>query len=175
MLKKDITYVDLDENTVTKVFWFNLRADELFELEMSFGRQGLSDALQALVDAEDTDTMMKELKRIILMTYGVREGDEFVKTEEVRQRFINTGAYGALLMELLTNQEALTQFVEGIMPKKIPGLNQEPKPIIDLPAPAPMDVARITPQQKAMGRDIVSGTGGTIGDPIISIERNPNG
>ena len=156
MLIRDITYENLDNQTVTRAFYFNLTAAEVLELETSFGSIGLVEAINRIAEAKDVDTMMKEFKRIILMTYGIRDGDDFLKDEELTRRFVGSGAYSALLMEFLTVDGALVKFIEGVAPKKVPGMEEE-KPNIP-PPPTAFEVAKITPQQMAMGQQIVEGT-----------------
>lgn len=158
MLKRDITYRNLDEELVTKTFYFNMTAAELLELEASFeSGLGLIASLQRIAEANDSERMMKEFKRIIFMTYGIRTGDEFEKSPELCRKFESTGAYSALLMEFLADEQALVTFIEGVVPKHMPKLDAaEPKMP---PPPSPMEVARITPQQAAMGAAIANEAG----------------
>jgi len=155
MLIRDITYENLDKQTVTRAFYFNLTAAEVLELETSFGAIGLVEAINRIQEAKDVDTMMKEFKRIILMTYGVRDGDDFLKSEELTRRFVGCGAYSALLMEFLTVEGALVKFIEGVAPSKVPGM-EEAKPEMP-PPPTNFEVSKITPQQMAMGQAIIEG------------------
>ena len=156
MLKRDITYTNLDDKEVTRTFYFNMTEAELVELETSFGNVGLVESMNRIVEAEDVETMMKEFKRIIFMTYGVRDGDDFMKTPEQNSRFEGSGAYSALLMEFLTVEGALVTFIQGVMPKNGKVLKEE-KPNMP-PPPTAFEVAKITPEQMAMGHTIIEGT-----------------
>jgi hypothetical protein len=158
MLTREITYYNLDEELVTKKFNFNMTPAELLELEASFeGGLGLVASIQRIAEANDSDKMMKEFKRIIFMTYGVRNGDDFDKSLELCKKFESTGAYSALLMEFLQDDQALVKFIEGVMPKHMP----KPKDNVVAmpPPPSPMEVARVTQQQRDIGAQIVNEAG----------------
>ena len=156
MLTRDITYTNLDDKEVTRKFYFNMTEAELVELETSFGNIGLVESMNRIVEAQDVETMMKEFKRIILMTYGVRDGDDFMKSEEQNRRFEGSNAYSALFMEFLTVEGALAEFIQGVMPKNGKVIKEEKSNLP--PPPSAFDVAKITDQQKAIGQQIVEGT-----------------
>lgn len=117
MLKKTITYEDFDGEKKTGDFFFHLSKAELVELEMSH-RGGLSVALERIIESEDNKEIISEFKNIILTAYGKRsdDGKRFIKNQELRDEFASTEAYSALFMELVTDTDAATQFVNGIMP-----------------------------------------------------------
>lgn len=117
MLKKDITYTNFDGNQVTETFYFNLTKAEIVEMQVS-EPLGLAETLQALVAERDGAKIIEHFKRIILQSYGEKtaDGKRFVKTAEARDAFASTEAYSELFMELATNADAASQFVNGIMP-----------------------------------------------------------
>lgn len=119
MLKRNITYTNYNEEVVTDVFYFNLSASELIELEASFPGGGLQETLQRLVETKNLEVLVKEFKRIILLAYGQKSEDglRFVKNDELREAFSQTAAYDALFMELATNDEAAAIFIKGVIPK----------------------------------------------------------
>ena len=117
MLKKTITYTDYDGNERTEDFYFNLTKAEVLELEMS-QNGGLAKLLQKIVAEEDTKRIIELFKEIILKSYGEKslDGKRFVKSEDLRNSFTQTEAYSELFMELATNAESATAFVNGITP-----------------------------------------------------------
>jgi len=117
MFIRNITYQDLDGNTQTKPFHFHLDQAELVELE-SEQHGGLSGFAERIAHTEDYGQLVKEFKHIVLTCYGLREGDSFIKTEDLRVRFKGSGAFSALFMEFLQDQEKLTEFINGVMPKE---------------------------------------------------------
>lgn len=117
MLKKTITYQDFNGDTVSEDFFFHLSKAELVELEMSHAG-GLSAALQRIVAAQDTKSIIAEFKNIILSAYGKRsdDGRRFIKNQILREEFESTEAYSTLFMELVTNTDSAVEFITGIIP-----------------------------------------------------------
>lgn len=120
MLKKSITYKNFDDETVTEEFYFNMTKAELVELELS-EQSGLADTLKAIIDAKDGAKIIEYFKKIILMAYGERgdDGRRFIKSKELADSFSHTEAYSQLFMELATDANAATTFINGIMPSDL--------------------------------------------------------
>ena len=118
MLKKSITYEGYDGGTFTEDFYFNLSKAELVELELSHVG-GLSESLKRIVASQDGAEIIKEFKSIILKSYGKRsdDGKRFIKNQQLRDEFESTEAYSVLFIELVTDTDAATAFVSGIMPQ----------------------------------------------------------
>lgn len=120
MLKKTITYEDLDGNSFTEVFEFHLREDEIAKMELS-KHGGLVAYLNQIVAAEDGEAIINAFEEILLKSYGVRSEDnkKFRKSAEISQDFKDSDAYSKMFLELVTNAEASAEFVRGIMPASI--------------------------------------------------------
>jgi len=120
VLKKTIAYEDFNGEDVVEEHYFHLTMAELVEIEVSF-KGGLSEAMKRIIATEDGETIMKEVKNIILKSYGVRspDGRQFTKNAQLREEFEATGAYSALFMELVTNAGATAEFINGIVPAKL--------------------------------------------------------
>ncbi|MET0786532.1 MAG: hypothetical protein ABWY25_07500 [Paenisporosarcina sp.] len=118
MLKRDITYEDFDGEKVTETFYFNLSRSEIIELEVEY-KDGLKEALQRIVKAEDSKALIKEFKKIVLMAYGEKssDGKRFVKSDAIREAFSQTAAYDQLFMELAMDDNAAATFIKGVIPK----------------------------------------------------------
>lgn len=118
MLKKTITSVDFNGNERTEDFYFNLTKAEVMEMEMSTVG-GLSEMIQKIVSAQDAPSIIKVFKDLILRSYGEKsaDGKRFIKTPEMAEAFSQTEAYSVLFMELATDAEAASAFVNGIIPK----------------------------------------------------------
>lgn len=117
MLTKPITYDDLDGNSVTETFNFNLTAAEAAELEVS-QKGGLSEYARQISETKDLKTLIGLFKELILLTYGKREGNRFVKKDEYTEEFIQTGAYSELFWELSTKAGKAVEFFQGVLPAK---------------------------------------------------------
>jgi hypothetical protein len=119
VLKRDITFEDLDGNTVTDTFYFNLNKLELVEIEAETG--GLSEMLMQIVEEKDVSAIVDVFKKIILLAYGERSADgrTFRKNQQIRDDFANTDAFSELFIELATNADKAVEFIRGIVPSNI--------------------------------------------------------
>lgn len=117
MLKKTITYVDYNGSERTEDFYFNLTKAEIMEMEMST-TGGLTEMINRIVAAQDAPAIIDIFKKLILKAYGVKspDGKRFVKSEELSTEFSQTEAYSQLFMELATNADEASKFVNGIIP-----------------------------------------------------------
>lgn len=122
MLKRPITYEDFDGETKTAEYYFNLSQSELIDLEAEYDGS-FGDHLQKIVSAEDSVAILRVVKKIVLLSYGILEktehGMRFTKNDALREGFSQTAAYDALFTELAMNDEKAAEFINGIMPKNI--------------------------------------------------------
>lgn len=118
MLKKTITYTDFNNAERSEDFYFNLTQAEVMEMEMSTVG-GLSEMIQRIIAAQDTPSIIKVFKDLILKSYGEKspDGKRFIKTPELAEAFSQTEAYSVLFMELATDADSAAAFVNGIIPK----------------------------------------------------------
>lgn len=132
MYKKTITYSDLDGNPVTEDFYFHLSKAEVAEMELS-AEGGYSAQLERIVKEQNAGQIIATFKEILTKAYGVRSTDnkQFIKSSDLTMRFIQSDAFSELFMELVTNAEAASEFVRGVMPKgleesmkEIPGIEE---------------------------------------------------
>ena len=123
MLKKSITYTDYNGVERTEDFYFNLTRSEIMEMEMST-EGGLAERIQKVVASQDTKSIIKIFKSLILKAYGEKDADakSFNKSEELSNKFANSIPYDVLFMELATDADAAAKFVNGIVPA---GLDQQ--------------------------------------------------
>lgn len=117
MLKKTITYTDYNDVERTEDFYFNISKAELAEMEMGT-TGGFSEMIERVIAAQDVPSLVKIFKEIILKAYGEKslDGKRFIKSEELSTAFSQTEAYSNLYMELATDADAATKFVNGILP-----------------------------------------------------------
>lgn len=126
MIKKTITYVDYNGVERTEDFYFNLSKAELMEIEMSTSG-GLVEMINRIVAAQDAPAIIKVFKDLILKAYGVKslDGKRFEKSDKLRTEFEQTEAYSQLFMELSTDADAASKFVNGIMPSEASMIKKE--------------------------------------------------
>lgn len=118
MLKKVITYTDYDGNERTESFYFNLTKAELAEMELSTAG-GMEKMIRELIDSKDQPRIVSLFKEIILKSYGIKspDGKRFIKNKEIVEEFTQTEAYSQLFIELASDADAASAFIEGILPK----------------------------------------------------------
>lgn len=139
MLKRDITYTDFNDQTVTETFYFNMTKAELVDLETSV-EGGMEQRLRKIIEAEDRNQLIALFKQILLLTYGVRseDGKRFIKSDQLREEFTQTAAYDALFVELASDDEAAAQFIMAVLPKDISQSIADPtKPMPEPPSATP--------------------------------------
>ena len=122
MLKKTIKFQDLEGNTLSEDFYFNLSKAELAEMEIVESKNGgMKALLEQIVREEDGKKVLELLKQIVKLSYGVRSDDNrrFIKTEEAWEDFKHTDAHSELLFEMYTNAHAASAFMKGISPVDI--------------------------------------------------------
>jgi len=120
VLKKTITYEDLNGDTVAEDHYFHLSKAELIELELSH-EGGFDKHLQKIVDSKNGSEIISEMKKLILMSYGKKsdDGKRFIKSQEFIDEFTQTEAWSTLFMEIATEAGKAVEFVRGVMPKGI--------------------------------------------------------
>jgi hypothetical protein len=120
MLKKTIKYTDYNGVERTEDFHFNLTKAELMEMELST-TGGLTETIQSIVQAQDTPSIIKIFKKLVLDAYGQKSADgrRFIKNDELKAEFEQTEAYSILFMELATDADAAAKFVNGIVPSNM--------------------------------------------------------
>lgn len=120
MLKKTIKYTDYNGIERNEDFFFNLTEAELAELELS-ENGGYTEWVKSIVNAGDSKTLAKIFKDIILKSYGEKtpDGKMFLKKDkdgyEVCNNFVQTEAYSKLYMELISDADKASEFMNGIV------------------------------------------------------------
>lgn len=120
MIKKEITYTDYNGVERTEDFYFNLSKAELMEMQLTKDG-GFLEELKKIIAAKNMPELVKLFKEIILKAYGVKspDGRRFIKSDELTQEFTQTEAYSILYVELSTNQEEASNFINGIIPSDL--------------------------------------------------------
>lgn len=127
MIKKTVNYTDFDGNQVSEDLYFNMMQTEALE----FGMELPEEVIKSVGDGTNVDVnaasleLVKTLggkgiynfiKKLVLMSYGVREGKAFIKNDKIREEFEHSLAFDTFFMELMSNDEAAAEFVNGVLP-----------------------------------------------------------
>ena len=125
MLKKTITYIDYNGTERKEDFYFNLSKAEIMEMEMGT-TGGMVEMINRIVAAQDAPAIIDVFKKMILTAYGEKsaDGKRFIKSKELSEAFSQTEAYSQLFMELATDADAASKFVNGIVPAQETAVKQ---------------------------------------------------
>jgi len=117
MLKKTITYTDFDGNERTEDFYFNLTKAELTEMELS-EQGGLQKVIERISAEKDSKKILEIFKKLILDAYGEKsiDGKRFIKSQELKDGFMQTNAYSDLFIELANDADKAADFINAIIP-----------------------------------------------------------
>lgn len=123
MIKKTIVYKDFDGNERTEECRFHLFKHELIEMNFT-PSGGMDKIIQNIVDTKDTGRMLAIFKDLLQKSYGElsTDGKTFVKVRDGHKLvddFIQTPAYEALYMELISDDKAAAEFINGIVPNDL--------------------------------------------------------
>lgn len=132
MIKKTTTYVDFDGNERTEDMYFNLTQTELMELAMELpdevtGSVGNDPnninekAAMGLLETLGKKGVIEYIKRLVLKSYGIKsqDGRRFEKSEEISREFSQTIAFDNLMMELMTDDKAASDFMNSVIPSSV--------------------------------------------------------
>lgn len=102
--------------TKSDKLYFNITKTEA--MKFSLENQSLDKDIQDMIDSNDAAGMLKAFESIVLKAYGEKseDGRRFVKSPEIAQAFTQTAAYDELFWKLITNESAMAEFVNGIIP-----------------------------------------------------------
>lgn len=116
MLKKTITYHDLNNVERTEDFYFNLSTPEIVKMQTSV-KGGYDVQLKGIASNLDGAQIMEFFEELISKSYGEKseDGRRFMKSKEISRSFMETPAYEILFEELVTNNKAAADFVNAVM------------------------------------------------------------
>ena len=120
MLIKPITYTNWNGEKKTKNFYFNLSTSELAKMELT-SKAGMLETIKKMVDSDDKKEIINLFELIVLGAYGEKsaDGEEFIKNDEVRERFKCHPAYDVLFMELISSEKTMADFINAVIPQNI--------------------------------------------------------
>lgn len=120
MIKETRTYVDYDGVERTEDFYFALSKAELAEMELSTDG-GFEKLIDKIVKSKDNKKIVETFKQILLKSYGEKsdDGRRFIKSAELSKEFSETPVYSDMFIELATDEDKASKFINGIMPKDI--------------------------------------------------------
>lgn len=121
MFKKTITYTDYDGNRRTEDFYFNLSKEEVVSWLTTTGGYTLDKVMEKLVKTSNDKEVIEIFKDLIYRAYGEKslDGRRFIKSEEVKNNFMETEAFSDLFMELISDGKKAAEFFKAIIPQDL--------------------------------------------------------
>jgi hypothetical protein len=115
MIKKTFTYENFNGDKVTRDFYFHLSKGDFIELALGGEWQ---DKMSKAVAEQDKIAVYHGYKEIIALAVGMRsdDGEDFIKTELYRDRFMGSPAYDELIMDLFTSDDLGVDFIKACLP-----------------------------------------------------------
>ena len=137
MLTKTITYNDYDNNERTETLYFNMNKMELTEFAADLpddvfknvsGVKSIQDVAN-VVNKMGSRGIIKFIKELVLRSYGIKseDGRRFIKSKELSEEFSQTIAYDMFMSELMSDDNAASNFVNGLIPASMAGELDEVK------------------------------------------------
>lgn len=120
MIKKPITFKDYNGETRTESHYFHLNKVELSKMYVGVDG-GYDEFLKRIVEAKNTSAMLNVITDLVENSYGIKDldGKRFRKSKELTDAFIQSPAYEALFVELVSDVDKMVEFVKGILPDDI--------------------------------------------------------
>lgn len=118
MYQKTITYTDFNDVSRTETIFFNLSKAELSKMAASEGG-GFAARMQRMMDAKDITEIVDTVMWLIDQSYGIKsdDGRYFRKSKEHLDDFKSSPLYDAFWMALMNEEDTITNFIVGVMPK----------------------------------------------------------
>ena len=126
MIKETIEYTDYNGTDRKEDYYFNLTEAELMEMEMSTNG-GMTGLINNIIAAQDAPAIIAIFKDLLLKSYGQKslDGKRFIKNQALRDEFEQSPAYSQLFMQLATDADAASKFVNGIIPSDAASIKAE--------------------------------------------------
>ena len=118
ILMKKIKYTDFNVNEREEEFYFNMSKAEIVKWMTTNGNYTLDKVIERLVKTENVRNLVDEFDYLITESYGEKslDGIRFMKSEEIKRKFVESNAYSELFMELVSDAKKAAEFFNGIMP-----------------------------------------------------------
>lgn len=118
MLKETVTYKNpFTGEEVVEDLYFNLSKAELIDILLH--EEEYLEELKKIDEKAEIKEVLITVKDLIRRSYGVKEGDSFVKGAGLFERFSSTESYSTFLYDLFIHPEKLVNFMEKILPEEL--------------------------------------------------------
>ena len=121
MYKKTISYEDFNGEKRTEDFYFNMTEVELMKWVSQPGGYTFDAKFNDLVKKENYVELIGLVEDLVKRSYGEPslDGKIFVKSPELQQAFLQSNAYPVLVLEIATDDNAVSDFLSNVFPKDL--------------------------------------------------------
>ena len=113
MIKKKVTYIDLDGKEKTEELRFHMNKLEYIKFVGGIGIE-LEDKVKELTDNNDVLGMTNLIENLLVVSYGKMDGKKWTKSEEDQEEFRNSEQLAELFAELITNPDEAAKFFKHV-------------------------------------------------------------
>ena len=126
MIKKTITYTDLNGAETTEDYYFHINKGEMMRMQLSEG-MALDVKIDRLIQTRDYKEIVATIESFIDLSYGVRSenGKSFIKNPKQLELFKSSEAYSELVWSLNTDEDEMRDFIFGIFPSNLKEVTEE--------------------------------------------------
>lgn len=127
MYKKTLTYTNYNGEEITEDLYFHLNQRDLIKITAKFAK-GIKNAKdvdltiisQQILQEGDWPRVVELLEDCILGAYGVRtpDGQQFIKSKEVRDNFEYSIAYAEMFDQMLSDPKEMQAFMKNVVDSK---------------------------------------------------------
>lgn len=116
MYKKVQKYTDYNGEERSETLYFNFNKAELMKRELST-QAGVEALIKMLIATKDNAKIVEIFDSLVLDSYGIKseDGTRFIKTPELREAFKQSEAYSEFFIELISNPDEQTAFINGVV------------------------------------------------------------
>nr|DAF02066.1 MAG TPA: hypothetical protein [Caudoviricetes sp.] len=109
-----------NDEITTQTLYFNMSRREMMDFVKKYdGINSFREYLKSAKTAEDVYTIVEFIDDVLGSAYGERQGERFVKSEVIRDNFLNGPLYEALFEKMLNDGNFAVDLLTGIFPEKI--------------------------------------------------------
>ena len=113
MIKKKVTYIDLDGKEKTEELRFHMNKLEYIKFVGGIGVE-LEDKVKELTDKNDVLGMTNLIENLLVVSYGKMDGKKWTKSEEDQEEFRNSEQLAELFAALITNPDEAAKFFKHV-------------------------------------------------------------
>lgn len=109
-----------NDEITTQTLYFNMSRREMMDFVKKYdGINSFREYLNSAKTAEDVYAIVEFIDDVLGSAYGERQGERFVKSEVIRDNFLNGPLYEALFEKMLNDGNFAVDLLIGIFPEKI--------------------------------------------------------